>query len=140
MGVKIADAGAPGTTTVVMLKFFLNSMEYTKIHNFPQHGLQFVAEVISRKKGFSFFNIFFFNCPLKKVGGLMAFFLGLSIVTILECICYGCSWCVNKCDSPTEEEERLRQIWQDGKTFRYPFFKGKKFFNIFFKKNSFQEC
>ena len=55
MGVKIADAGAPGTTTVVMLKFFLNSMEYTKIHNFPQHGLQFVAEVrtylLSRKNG-----------------------------------------------------------------------------------------
>lgn len=55
LGVKIADAGAPGTTTVVMLKFFLNSMEYTKIHNFPQHGLQFVAEVrtylLSRKNG-----------------------------------------------------------------------------------------
>ena len=52
----------------------------------------------------------------------MAFFLGLSIVSILECLCYGCSWCCNKCDSPTEEEERLRQIWQDGKYF-YNFFK-----------------
>lgn len=51
----------------------------------------------------------------------MAFFLGLSIVSILECLCYGCSWCCNKCDSPTEEEERLRQIWQDGKYF-YNFF------------------
>ena len=42
---KINQAGASSTTNVVMLKFFLNSLEYTKIHNFPQHGLQFVAEV-----------------------------------------------------------------------------------------------
>lgn len=44
----------------------------------------------------------------------MAFFLGLSIVSILECICYLFTWCVNKCDGDSEEEERLRQIWKDG--------------------------
>ena len=44
----------------------------------------------------------------------MAFFLGLSIVSILECICYLLTWCVNKCDDGSEEEERLRQIWKDG--------------------------
>ena len=58
---KMVQAGVTGTTDVVVLKFFLNSMEYTKIHNFPQHGLQFVAEV----------------------GGLMAFFLGISAVSII---------------------------------------------------------
>ena len=42
---KMVQAGATGTTNVVVLKFFLNSMEYSKIHNFPQHGLQFLAEV-----------------------------------------------------------------------------------------------
>ena len=42
---KMLAAGASGSTDAVVLKFFLNSMEYTKIHNFPQHGLQFVAEV-----------------------------------------------------------------------------------------------
>ena len=42
---KMVQAGATGPTNVVVLKFFLNSMEYNKIHNFPQHGLQFLAEV-----------------------------------------------------------------------------------------------
>ena len=30
---------------VVVLKMFANNLEYQKIQNFPQHGLQFVAEV-----------------------------------------------------------------------------------------------
>ena len=43
---KINAAGAPtSTTNIVILKFYLNSLEFNKIHNFPQHGLQFVAEV-----------------------------------------------------------------------------------------------
>ena len=42
---KMIEAGATGTTDAVVLKFFLNSLEYTRIQNFPQHGLQFVAEV-----------------------------------------------------------------------------------------------
>lgn len=47
-GTLEAKLRAAGVTadTVVVLKFFLNSMEYTKIQNFPQHGLQFVAEVL----------------------------------------------------------------------------------------------
>ena len=46
---KMVQAGATGPTNVVVLKFFLNSMEYNKIHNFPQHGLQFLAEVKKKK-------------------------------------------------------------------------------------------
>ena len=45
----------------------------------------------------------------------MAFFLGLSIVSILECICYCCTWSCNQCDNDNEEEEeRIRKIWKDG--------------------------
>ena len=36
------------------------------ITNFPQHGIQFLAEV----------------------GGLMAFFLGISVISVVECLCY----------------------------------------------------
>lgn len=74
---------------VVVLKFFLNSMEYSKIHNFPQHGLQFVAEV----------------------GGLMAFFLGLSVVSVLECFCYCCVASIRKCTGEDREEEE-RERWK----------------------------
>ncbi len=42
---KMSAAGVSQASNVVVLKFYLNSMEYTKIYNFPQHGLQFVAEV-----------------------------------------------------------------------------------------------
>ena len=71
---------------VIVLKFFLNSLEYQKIHNFPQHGLQFVAEV----------------------GGLMAFFLGISIISLLECFCYMChciryTCCGRCCDDDANE-------------------------------------
>ena len=84
---RIPDNGR--NNQVIILNLFFNSMEYQKIKNFPQHGLQFLAEV----------------------GGLMAFFLGkgiispvkhtsvsflfsvlnhagISVVSIFECICY----------------------------------------------------
>lgn len=83
---KIPDT-AP-STSVVVLKFFMNSLEYTRIHNFPQPGLQFVAEV----------------------GGLMAFFLGLSLVSILECMCYCCICTVRKCGGDEVEGE---DRWQE---------------------------
>ena len=69
----------PGTpnvnSNVVVLRFFLNSMEYQMIQNFPQHGLQFLAEV----------------------GGLMAFFLGISAISVFECLCYSCCFIRNTC-------------------------------------------
>lgn len=78
-------------TNVIVLKFFLNSMEYQRIHNFPQHGMQFVAEV----------------------GGLMAFFLGISVISIIECLCYGlnCCWsmCCGRCASDDVEDDRARE-------------------------------
>ena len=42
----------------------------------------------------------------------MAFFLGLSIVSILECFCYCCSRIANKCDEETEDEAVEREKWQ----------------------------
>ncbi|TRY79803.1 hypothetical protein TCAL_06060 [Tigriopus californicus] len=78
-------------TNVIVLKFFLNSMEYQRIHNFPQHGMQFVAEV----------------------GGLMAFFLGISVISIIECLCYGltCCWsaCCGRCCSDDIEDDQARE-------------------------------
>ena len=41
-------------------------MLHQVISNFPQHGIQFLAEV----------------------GGLMAFFLGISVISLVECLCY----------------------------------------------------
>ncbi len=29
----------------IIFNFYLNSLEYQRIHNFPQHGMQFIAEV-----------------------------------------------------------------------------------------------
>lgn len=40
---KITATGQ--NVNVAVLKFFVTSLEYQRIHNFPQHGLQFVAEV-----------------------------------------------------------------------------------------------
>ena len=86
---KMTAAGISGGKNVIVLKFYLNSMEFTKIHNFPQHGLQFVAEV----------------------GGLMAFFLGLSSVSILECLCYCCVFTYRKCSGQDREDEE-RKKWK----------------------------
>ena len=49
---------------------------------------------------------------LLKVGGLMAFFLGLSIVSILECFCYCCNSIGNRCSGETENEAEEREKWQ----------------------------
>ena len=42
----------------------------------------------------------------------MAFFLGLSIVSILECFCYCCNSIANKCNQETEDEVQQREQWQ----------------------------
>jgi hypothetical protein len=42
----------------------------------------------------------------------MAFFLGLSIVSILECFCYLFVWTVRKCDGDDDEEEE-RERWKE---------------------------
>jgi hypothetical protein len=81
---------------VVVLRLFLNSLEFERVHNFPQHGLQFVAEV----------------------GGLMAFFLGVSIVSVLECVCYGCGCagrtccpgCCGCCDEQQQAQDPGHQV------------------------------
>jgi len=50
------------------VKIFASSLEYQHIHNYPESGLQFVAEL----------------------GGLMAFFFGVSIISIIEFMLYSC--------------------------------------------------
>ena len=74
---------------VVVLRFFMNSLEYQRIYNFPQHGLQFLAEV----------------------GGLMAFFLGISVISLFECFfyvvtCAPCGGCCN-CGEDDDVDEEL---------------------------------
>ena len=46
-----------------------------------------------------------------KVGGLMAFFLGISAVSVLECLCYCCVCTKRKCDGEAREESE-RQEWK----------------------------
>lgn len=101
------QAGGPLVNlNVIVMKFYLNSMEYQKIQNFPQHGLQFVAEV----------------------GGLMSFFLGISVISIIECMCYALFFvkncCCGSCFSDDGEDDlRERDLapeelppprWKDG--------------------------
>ena len=57
----------------IVLNFYMASMDYTVIKNRPQPFLQFLAEV----------------------GGMMAFFLGLSLITLIECCCYG-GFCIKR--------------------------------------------
>ena len=48
----------------------------------------------------------------------MAFFLGISIVSVLECICYCCKSIGDKCCSgETENEAEEREKWQAGMNF-----------------------
>ena len=42
---KLAKVNARTDSKVVIIKLFLTSLEYQRIQNFPQHGLQLVAEV-----------------------------------------------------------------------------------------------
>lgn len=42
----------------------------------------------------------------------MAFFLGLSIVSILECLCYCCICSVRRCSGDDDDEEE-RQKWKE---------------------------
>ena len=66
-------------------------MDYTVIKNRPQPLLQFIAEI----------------------GGMMAFFLGISIITLIECCCYCCSCMKWKCagdhPSPAPVQQHLPQ-------------------------------
>ena len=52
----------------IVLKLFIRSLEYQRIYNFPENGVQFIAEL----------------------GGLMSFFLGISIISVMECLCFCC--------------------------------------------------
>jgi hypothetical protein len=67
-----------------------SSLEYQHIHNYPESGLQFVAEL----------------------GGLMAFFYGISIISILECFLYCCfgGWKIKELFQFKEPEEPKQPI------------------------------
>ena len=51
----------------VVMKLNMASTDFMVISNRPQPVLQFLAEI----------------------GGMMAFFLGLSVISLMECCCYG---------------------------------------------------
>ena len=61
-----AITGANPST--IVLKLYMRSLEYQQINNFPQNGVQFIGEI----------------------GGLMCFFLGMSIISFIECCCFCC--------------------------------------------------
>ena len=42
---KLAKINARSDSKVAIIKLFMTSLEYQRIQNFPQHGLQLVAEV-----------------------------------------------------------------------------------------------
>jgi hypothetical protein len=65
----------------IVLKLFLRSLEYEHIYNFPENGVQFIAEL----------------------GGLMCFFLGMSIISFIECLCFCC--CCGCRDNSGETDE-----------------------------------
>jgi hypothetical protein len=69
----------PGT---VVLKLFMRSLEYQQINNFPENGVQFIGEI----------------------GGLMSFFLGLSIISFIECCCFCC--CCGCREGGDDEEKK----------------------------------
>ncbi len=79
-----------GTPNTVVLKLFMRSLEYQRIYNFPQNGVQFISEL----------------------GGLMGFFLGMSIISFIECLCFGC--CCG-CRKPEEYESKIKNVkgWGD---------------------------
>jgi hypothetical protein len=65
-------------------------MEYHHIHNYPQSGLQFVAEL----------------------GGLLSFFFGISLISLLECFLYCCFGGLKRSGNELEdEEEKKRQTY-----------------------------
>ena len=67
----------------IVLKLFMRSLEYQRIYNFPQNGVQFIAEL----------------------GGLMCFFLGMSIISFIECLCF-CCCCGCRDDNDQEDNEK----------------------------------
>ena len=75
----------------IVLKLYMRSLEYQRIYNFPQNGVQFIAEL----------------------GGLMGFFLGISIISLIECMCYGC--CCGCRDKDEKDTAQVRNVksWDD---------------------------
>jgi len=75
---------------IIVLKLYMRSLEYQRIYNFPQNGVQFISEL----------------------GGLMGFFLGMSIISFIECLCFGC--CCG-CRKPEEDESKIKNVkgWGD---------------------------
>ena len=71
----------------VVLKLYMSSTEYQHIHNYSQSGLQFVAEL----------------------GGLMSFFFGISVISVLECLLFLCCGGLKRSETDDEEELRKRQ-------------------------------
>ena len=74
----------------IVLKFYMANMDYTVIKNRPQPILQFIAEI----------------------GGMMAFFLGISIITLIECCCYCGFFIKRKCvgDDPAHVHHRAPPV------------------------------
>ena len=68
----------------ITLKLFLRSLEYQHIYNFPENGVQFIGEI----------------------GGLMSFFLGMSVISFVECLCFCC--CCGCRENPDDSEEKNR--------------------------------
>ena len=44
---KLTKANIRTDSKVAVVKLFVSSLEYQRIQNFPQHGLQLVAEVLN---------------------------------------------------------------------------------------------
>jgi len=82
----------PGANiNTIVLKLYMTSLEYQRIRNFPQNGVQFIAEL----------------------GGLMGFFLGISVISVIECLCYCCCCGCRKGDD--EDESKIKKVkeWGD---------------------------
>ena len=67
-----------------MLKLTMATTDFMTITNGPQPLIQFIAEI----------------------GGLLAFFLGSSAITLMECCCYGAS----KVRREYLEREKMRRV------------------------------
>lgn len=73
----------------IVLKLSMASTDFMTISNRPQPVLQFLAEI----------------------GGLMAFFLGTSVISLMECCCYGATTVSRKY---RERQKMMRVRVEDG--------------------------
>ena len=94
MQAQIAGSGqviqGPNPNTVI-LKLFLQSLEYQHIYNFPENGVQFIAEL----------------------GGLMCFFLGMSIISVIECLCFCCCCGCRDNRETSDERKKMRKSTEE---------------------------